>query len=353
MLACRRRSSLSALPRPEDGPARALTRFLPGLDPATESCGIATVDVIEDVVRGEDPPLAPVPLDVPLLRTAFRGPAAAHPVGEVSRVPDGTPFSRVLADLRPRLVPVERDNLWLPADPARAAAIEQSAAHSLTVAPLALRGRAKGVVSFYRHGTEEHFEEEDIALAADVCAHAALCIDNARRFTRERTIAVAMKRRLLPQRPAVTSAVDFTHPHLPGPGGGGAWFDVIELAGARTALVLGDVAGLGITTTTTMGQLRMSTPPRKFSLTTVATLPCRYVPAVADVGCLVLVSGMDQRILPVDALTPASQVQVLPSVPKAIVPMPWAPSVGDIAQGTVPCSASVAEDAARHTCCRR
>ncbi|MFE2068870.1 SpoIIE family protein phosphatase [Streptomyces sp. NPDC059467] len=230
---------------------RALTdAVVPGF------CGIATVDVIEDVVRGEDPPLAPVPLDVPLLRTAFRGPVAAHPVGEVSRVPDGTPFSRVLADLRPRLVPVERDSLWLPADPARAAAIEQSAAHSLIVAPLALRGRAMGVVSFYRHGTEEHFEEEDIALTADVCAHAALCIDNARRFTRERTIAVAMKRRLLPQRPAVTSAVDFTHLHLPGPGGGGAWFDVIELAGARTALVLGDVAGRGIATTITMGQLR-------------------------------------------------------------------------------------------------
>ncbi|MFG2886387.1 SpoIIE family protein phosphatase [Streptomyces sp. NPDC048297] len=219
-------------------------------------CGIAAVDVVEDVVRGEDPPLAPVDNSVPLLRAAFRGPIAAHPVGEVSRLPVGTPFSRVLADLRPRLVPVDHDSPWLPADPDRAAAIAQSAAHSLIVAPLALRGQAMGVVSFYRHGTEEPFDEEDIALTADVCAHAALCIDNARRYARERTIATTIKRRLLPQRPTATSAVDFAHLHIPGPGAGGAWFDVIELAGARTALVLGDVAGRGIATATTMGQLR-------------------------------------------------------------------------------------------------
>jgi PAS domain-containing protein len=219
-------------------------------------CGIAAVDVIEDVVRGEDPPLSPVDHSVPLLRAAFRGPVAAHPVGEVSRLPDGTPFSRVLADLRPRLVPVERDSPWLPADPARAEAIARTDAHSLIVAPLALRGQAMGVVSFYRHGTEEPFEEEDIALTADVCAHAALCIDNARRYARERTIATTIKRRLLPQRPTATSAVDFAHLHIPGPGAGGAWFDVIELAGARTALVLGDVTGRGVATATTMGQLR-------------------------------------------------------------------------------------------------
>ncbi|MFJ3778052.1 SpoIIE family protein phosphatase [Streptomyces sp. NPDC090075] len=219
-------------------------------------CGIAVVEVIEDVVRGDTPPLAPVDGDVPLLRAAFRGVVSAHPVGGVSRLPDGTPFARVLADLRPRLVPVDHDSTWMSADPARAAAIEQSAVHSLIVAPLALRGQAMGVVSFYRHGTEERFEERDIALTADVCAHAALCLDNARRFTRERTIAATMKRRLLPQQPRATSAVDLARLHIPGPGGGGAWSDVIELAGARTALVLGDVAGRGVATATTMGQLR-------------------------------------------------------------------------------------------------
>jgi PAS domain S-box-containing protein len=218
--------------------------------------GIAVVEVIEDVVRGEEPPLAPVDWDVPLRRAAFRGLVSAYPVGEVRILPDGTPFSRVLTDLRPRLVQVEENSMWLAADPARADSIKRSFAHSLIVAPLALRGAALGLMSFYRYGSEAPFEEADIALTSDVCAHAALCIENARRYTQERSIAAIVKRRLLPQRPATPSTVETCKLHIPGPGGGGAWFDVIELAGARTALIVGDVAGRGMATATTMGQLR-------------------------------------------------------------------------------------------------
>ncbi|MBV2353962.1 SpoIIE family protein phosphatase [Streptomyces sp. J2-1] len=218
--------------------------------------GIVVVEVIDDVIRGEEPPLAPVDHEVPLRRAAFKGVLSAHAVGDVRRLPDGTPFSRVLQDLRPRLVPVTEDSAWLSADPARANSITVSGAHSLIVAPLTVRGQALGVVSFYRHRAEEPFDEDDIALASDVCAHAALCIDNARRFTRERTIAATVKRRLLPQRPSVPATLDVAQMHITGPGGGGAWFDVIELAGGRTLLVLGDVTGRGVATATTMGQLR-------------------------------------------------------------------------------------------------
>lgn len=218
--------------------------------------GIAVVEVIEDVVRGEEPPPAPVHRDVLLRRAAFRGRMSAHPVGDVRRLPYGTPFSRVLSDLRPRLVSVEEDSLWLAADPARAEAIRRSGAHSLIVVPLALRGAALGVVSFYRHEAEDPFGEEEVALASDVCAHAALCIDNARRYTRERTIAATVQRRLLPQGAGDRTTVDVCQLHLPGLEGGGAWFDVISLPGARTALIVGDVAGRGMAAATTMGQLR-------------------------------------------------------------------------------------------------
>lgn len=53
--------------------------------------GIAVVEVIEDVVRGEDPPLVPVDQDVPLHRTAFRGRISAYRVGDVRPLPSGTP----------------------------------------------------------------------------------------------------------------------------------------------------------------------------------------------------------------------------------------------------------------------
>ncbi|MER7813321.1 SpoIIE family protein phosphatase [Streptomyces sp900116325] len=218
--------------------------------------GVAVVEVIEEVVLGEEPPLAPVHRDAPLRRAAFRGRISAHPVGDRRPLPLGTPFSRVLTDLRPRLVSIKEDSAWLAADPARADSISQSHAHSLIVAPLALHGRALGVVSFYRHEQEDPFEEEDLTLASDVCAHAALCIDNARRYTRERIIASTVQRGLLPPRPVAQTTVEISELHVPGPEGGGTWFDAIALPGARTALIVGEVAGQGVTAAITMGLLR-------------------------------------------------------------------------------------------------
>ncbi|MGW6097929.1 SpoIIE family protein phosphatase [Streptomyces sp. NPDC055157] len=226
--------------------------------------GIADVEVIEDVIGGEDPPLVPVHRDVPLRRAAFEGQIGGHPVGVFrplpvgvfTPLPVGTPFSDVLSDLRPRLVSIEEDSSWLAVDPARAEVIRRSGSHSLIVAPLALRGHALGVVSFYRHQQQDAFEEEDVAVASAVCAHAALCIDNARQFMREWIIARTVQRRLLPQQPATHATVEVSQLHLPAPEGGGAWFDAIALPGARTALVVGDVAGQGIAAAITMGLLR-------------------------------------------------------------------------------------------------
>ncbi|MEU9287942.1 SpoIIE family protein phosphatase [Streptomyces sp. NPDC048275] len=218
--------------------------------------GIADVEVIEDVVCGEDPPLVPVHGDVPLRRAAFQGRISGPPVGVVRPMPTGTPFSDVLSDLRPRLVPIGEDSSWLAADPARADVIRRSGAHSLIVVPLALRGHALGVVSFYRHRQEDPFEEEDVGVASAVCTHAALCIDNARQFMREWIIARTVQRRLLPHQPATHATVEISQLHLPAPEGGGAWSDAISLPGARTALIVGDVAGQGIAAAITMGLLR-------------------------------------------------------------------------------------------------
>ncbi|MET8331994.1 SpoIIE family protein phosphatase [Streptomyces sp. NPDC005181] len=221
--------------------------------------GIAVVEVVEDVVRGDEPPLVPVHRSVPLRRTAFQGRISAPSVEEVRPLPVGTPFSAVLSDLRPRLVAIEEDSSWLAADPARADVIKRSGSHSLIVAPLALHGQALGVVSFYRDQREDPFEEEDVAVASAVCAHAALCIDSARRYMREWIIASTVQRRLLAQQPATQGTVEVAQLHLPGPEGGGAWADAIALPGARTALIVGDVAGRGVVAAITMGLLRTAT----------------------------------------------------------------------------------------------
>ncbi|MFD3330281.1 SpoIIE family protein phosphatase [Streptomyces sp. NPDC058701] len=222
---------------------------------------IAVVEVVEAVVRGEEPPTGPFARDVPLRRAAFQargGPeqAQAHPVGDVRSLHNPTPYSQTLTDLRPRIIPLGDDSPWLGADPKRAGAIRAAGAHSLLVAPLALRGRGLGLVSLYRVAGSPPFTKGDLRLVREVSAHTALCVDNARRYTREHTIAATVQRHLLPRDPAGQSTVATAHLHVPGTGGGGGWFDVIPLSGARTALVVGDVAGQGIHAATTMGQLR-------------------------------------------------------------------------------------------------
>ncbi|MFG2981814.1 SpoIIE family protein phosphatase [Streptomyces sp. NPDC048258] len=221
---------------------------------------VAVVEMVEAVVRGEEPPTGPLAQDMPLRRVAFRAregrhQAQAHAVGDVRSLHYPTPFTQTLTDLVPRLVPLSGDSPWLEADPTRAAAIRAAGAHTLLVAPLALRGTALGLVSLYRTGPSDPFDRRDVGLARDVTTHTALCVDNARRFTREHTIAATVQRHLLARRPSPRSTLETARLHVPGTEGGGGWFDTIPLSGARTALVVGNVAGHGIQSATTMGQL--------------------------------------------------------------------------------------------------
>ena len=225
-----------------------------------EFADIAVVEVVDAVVRGEDPPFAPLPDDVPLRRVAFRSSAGehqpqAHPVGDVRVVPALTPFALTLADLRPRVVVLGADLPWLAADPARADALRASAAHTLLIAPLALRGTVLGLVSLYRTGEAAAFREDDAALVRQLADYAAVCVDNARHYTREHAIAATLERHLLPRRPVSHAALETAVAPL-SPSGSGGWYETIALSGARTALVVGDVAGTGIDATAAMGQLR-------------------------------------------------------------------------------------------------
>jgi serine phosphatase RsbU (regulator of sigma subunit)/anti-sigma regulatory factor (Ser/Thr protein kinase) len=116
-----------------------------------------------------------------------------------------------------------------------------------------------GLALFLRHRTPDPFSEDDLLLAEEIAARAAVCVDNARRFTRERSTAVTLQRSLLPQRMPQQQAVDVASRYLPADtraGVGGDWFDVIPLSGARVALVVGDVVGHGLHASATMGRLR-------------------------------------------------------------------------------------------------
>ncbi|WP_028814841.1 SpoIIE family protein phosphatase [Streptomyces flavidovirens] len=127
------------------------------------------------------------------------------------------------------------------------------------VVPLRAGNSVLGLVTFVRGTDAATFDSGEIALADELVARTAVSIDNARRFTRERTAALALQRQLLPQHVPRQSAVDLAYRYLPADdlsGVGGDWFDVIPLSGTRVGLVVGDVVGHGLQAAATMGRLR-------------------------------------------------------------------------------------------------
>jgi serine phosphatase RsbU (regulator of sigma subunit)/anti-sigma regulatory factor (Ser/Thr protein kinase) len=97
----------------------------------------------------------------------------------------------------------------------------------------------------------------------ELAARAAVCIDNARLYRREHERALILQRSLLPPGDPEASGLDIACRYLPGNANtgrpsevGGDWFDVIELPGHRTALVVGDVMGRGLRAAVAMGELR-------------------------------------------------------------------------------------------------
>ncbi|MEU2625272.1 SpoIIE family protein phosphatase [Streptomyces sp. NPDC007157] len=215
----------------------------------------AVVEMVEGVVRGEDPPLAPVDPDVLLCQGAVHGRIALPPEA-VRALPAGAVYARVLAALQPRLVLLGKGSTPPADDSAGAPSAGEDDDCSLIVAPLVLGDRILGLASFYRHGHDDTFAGDDLAVTSAVCAHAALCIDRASLFMREWIVMSTVQRRLLPGQLTDQPTVQICTLHIPGAEGGGAWCDTIALPGARTALVVGDIAGQGIPAAITMGLLR-------------------------------------------------------------------------------------------------
>ncbi|WNO62652.1 SpoIIE family protein phosphatase [Streptomyces sp. AM2-3-1] len=222
-----------------------------------------SVDLLDAVLRGDEPP--PVPDDGPLVlrRVATRpGAKAVVAVGELSRYPEFSPIALSLATGNGTVHQVGEPAItrWLANDPVRSAWMSRHHAHSMMVVPLRGRGTNLGVVFFARlDPSAAPYEQADLQIAKELAARAAVCLDNARRYTREHTTTLALQHSLLPQGIAEQVAVDVASRYLPADskiGVGGDWFDVIPLSGARVALVVGDVVGHGIHASAAMGRLR-------------------------------------------------------------------------------------------------
>ncbi len=227
---------------------------------------LAMIDLLDSVARGDEPATGRPEGAIPLQRLACGSvvdgiPEAVARPGQVDVYPEHSPVAECLASGRPVSYSGEGRDVaeWARADAARAARIVRHGIKSMMLVPLRARGATLGVAVFVRHQRLEPFAADDVLLAEEIVARAAVCIDNARRYTREHATALALQRSLLQQRQPVQSAVEVATRYLPTQSGvavGGDWFDVIRLSGSRVGLVVGDVAGHGIHAAATMGRLR-------------------------------------------------------------------------------------------------
>ena len=228
---------------------------------------LVTVDLVESVMRGDEPmvldPQRSFQLRAVAAAEAYPAGlvAAVDPIGEVSGFDPTKVYAQALRSGRSIVIPhVDRAALLTIVNqedrvgPGLAAGI-----HSYLMVPLVARGQVLGGTEFIRMRNPEPFTDADVAFAEELVARAAVCIDNARLYRRERATALTLQRSLLPQDVHRTLGVQIASRYLPSSVAsevGGDWFDVVPLVGGRVALVVGDVMGHGIRAAATMGQLR-------------------------------------------------------------------------------------------------
>ncbi|MGW0373577.1 SpoIIE family protein phosphatase [Streptomyces coeruleorubidus] len=229
---------------------------------------LAAVDVLESVVAHGT--IAPVsggaPAEFRALAVAAGYPTdaihAADPVGELATYGSSRIITQCVRRARPVLVErVDTKMMRRIARDARAAqTLREAGAHSYMAVPLMARGKVLGTLTLYRTVDERAFDDRDQVLASELAARAAICIDNARLYGRERGTALTLQRSLLPAAPAEREGLDIAARYRPALSEvGGDWYDVLPLGPGRTGLVVGDVMGKGVQAAAIMGQLSTAT----------------------------------------------------------------------------------------------
>jgi anti-sigma regulatory factor (Ser/Thr protein kinase) len=225
---------------------------------------IVMVDLLEPVLRGGEPPPGDVGSAVVLRRAGLRsalGASAAIPrTGDATRLPAASTIRRCLVEGTPVVESLTgpRGDPWAAGERAWMAPLRDVGVDTVWAVPVHARDTVLGVASFGLGPGRDAYDEDDVGLAVDLAARAAVCIDNARRYERERHATLALQHNLLPGGLDSTVPLEIATRYLPAsmPAGlGGDWVDVIPLSGARVALVVGDVVGHGATAAAAMGQL--------------------------------------------------------------------------------------------------
>jgi serine phosphatase RsbU (regulator of sigma subunit)/anti-sigma regulatory factor (Ser/Thr protein kinase) len=131
---------------------------------------------------------------------------------------------------------------------------------SAVVVPLIRRQQVLGALTLATLSVAGlDFGEETVAFAEELARRAAIGVENARLYARQRSVAETLQHSLLPERFPVVPGLAAAARYIPGGPDvevGGDWYDLMQLPGGAIGLAMGDVVGRGERAASLMGQLR-------------------------------------------------------------------------------------------------
>ena len=192
---------------------------------------------------------------------AHRDPAKAEIVQAIPPIFTGdSTIRRVVEAGQPVLYPQVDEELLARTGgpPERVALIREAGVRSVVAVPLRARSRVLGSLVLCLTGDERAYDESDLELATDIGRRAGLAVDNARLYSKEHEVAVALQRSMLPALPEVPGLEMSAHYFAGSERAdvGGDWYDVLPLPDGSVGVAIGDVMGHDLTAAAAMGQLR-------------------------------------------------------------------------------------------------
>ncbi len=215
-------------------------------------CDWCQIDLVDDDGRFVPSAVASVSAaDAELLETLLGRPVEAAMQDALERiVAAGEPVvidhPRIFADALPNV----RDR----------AVYRRIASSAAIVVPLWNGESGIGTLSLvYSH--ERQISADDVGFARDFARRAALAIEHARLYERERATADALQRAMLPAALPLLEHVKFSASYSAASESqrvGGDFYDAFELPDGRVALTIGDVTGHGLQAAVIMGEIRQA-----------------------------------------------------------------------------------------------
>ncbi|HEV2861400.1 MAG TPA: SpoIIE family protein phosphatase [Pyrinomonadaceae bacterium] len=194
--------------------------------------------------------------------------AAAHP----PRLGGGAFVVRRLRNLGlPLAVDPQGFDLWVRAAPAAARQARGREAEVLRrlgarlLVQIKTRERLTGILVLGRRAAERAYSTEEKLLLLSVAGQLALVVENSKllermveeeRLRRELAMAAEVQRRLFPERPPRSEAIELAGYCRPARQIGGDYYDFLAFGGGQTGVVVADVAGKGISAALLMSTLQ-------------------------------------------------------------------------------------------------